>query len=422
MLLTISFILLCPIWGTFAAEDEFLPAEDQRLSARIREVIVHYRKRGTVVLPASDIPDPLPVPSMSKYVGTTPILFTNLMVNGLKNVTIDHINTNIDKMQIYVAVYVNRLVITGNYSANYWFTRVGGEFNATLLEVDASSTAEFAFRDTGEVYTTDSNLDVSFTEAIVDFNSPGLVGTLLKRIMSSSASILLEGVKPFILQQINEKVLSDINNRTKPFRESLSLNRSSTLVEQAILEGRRYVKTKGFNPYHVRDYKLKYNPFTIDISNFVLEGLSDFHKIGNVTLFMEKGTIHLGIRLATLDLKGRCRWKINFHKNLSKTGTTNFTVDHFQVRAFVRQSIDVSEHPVLQNLDLNVGKVRVDMEGTGVDMIISLFVRTLPDIIRHIIVDAIEVPVQVKIQQLLNKIDMDEAVETGLEQLDNIGL
>lgn len=63
------------------------------------------------------------------------------------------------------------------------------------------------------------------------------------------------------------------------------------------------------------------------------------------------------------------------------------------------------------------------MEGAGrFDIIVEVMVNSLPDLIRHILVDTIEEPLKYKIQQLLNKIEPHQILEKTLPELDNLGL
>lgn len=87
------------------------------------------------------------------------------------------------------------------------------------------------------------------------------------------------------------------------------------------------------------------------------------------------------------------------------------------------QSIDVSQHPVLRKLDINVGKILLDMSGLGkLDIVAETIVNTLPDLLRHIIVDATEIPIKIKAQEILDRIDVEQLVDKNLPELDRIGL
>ena len=88
-----------------------------KLSDQIRAVIRHYKKFGTVTVPdASSIPDPMSLPNIKKSFSGMEMTFTNQKVYGLSNFTIEHINTDLDKMQVsklifdvtktYINVYV----------------------------------------------------------------------------------------------------------------------------------------------------------------------------------------------------------------------------------------------------------------------------------------------------------------------------
>ncbi|XP_073994699.1 uncharacterized protein isoform X2 [Rhodnius prolixus] len=394
-----------------------------RLSEQIRAIISHYQKYGEVTVPHADIPDPMDVPNVRRSFGGSPTTFTDMKMYGLSNFTIAHVNTDLNKMQVYVLVVMKQLTIIGNYSIRSWFTRASGPFNVTLLDVETSGAAELQKSENGILQATESEMDMTFRDAIVDFKNLGMVGSLLQGVLATAAPVLFEAIKPGVLSQINTQIREDLNAKLEKIGNRLAVSGSRPPLDAAEQEARAYLLENGYDPYRLKDFSIKQSVFTVNITEFVLKGLSNFQRVGEVVLAMDEGMIQIGIHVAALDLEGRCKWGIGIGKNFRRGGFTNFTIEHIQIRAFVNQSIDVNTKPKLDNLDINVGKIKLNMEGAGrFDIIVEVMVNSLPDLIRHILVDTIEEPLKYKIQQLLNKIEPHQILEKTLPELDNLGL
>ncbi|CAH1393467.1 unnamed protein product [Nezara viridula] len=400
----------------------------EKLSDQIRAVINHYKKYGTVTVPDASVPDPMPLPKIKKSFGGFDMNFFNQKVYGLSNYSIEHVNTDLDKMQVYVAVYMNQLIILGNYSANAWFKKVAGPFNVTLRYVEASGAAALQRDALGNIQASDSEMDMTFMDSRVKFGNMGVMGTLLQGVVASAGPALFDAVKPVILKEINERVRQDVNKKIKTIGTRFTETKTTPPLELAIQEARKYVKENGYDPYELENYGVKYMPtnnsiFQVNISNLVLTGLSDFRRVGEVSLSMDAGTIQIGLHLATSKLKGKCMWSVTIGKSFKRVGHTNFTVDYVQGRGIIYQSLNITEHPTLKDIDINVGKVKVQVKGTGpFDILVEAAVNTLPDLIRHIIVDAIELPVKFAVQHMLSEVDVEEMLNKQLPELDKMGL
>lgn len=72
----------------------------ERLSDQIRAVIKHYKEYGQVTVPDARVPDPMAIPDIRKRFSGSDMTFTNTKVYGMSNFTIEHINTDLDKMQV----------------------------------------------------------------------------------------------------------------------------------------------------------------------------------------------------------------------------------------------------------------------------------------------------------------------------------
>lgn len=253
------------------------------------------------------------------------------------------------------------------------------------------------------------------------YNSLTLFILFSQSMVSSVGTFLFDSIKPYILQEVNTNMRRDVNAKIKTITSKLPSYVSP--VDLAVTEGRKYVVKMGYDPYHLRDFEYKQSILRINVSELWLKGLSQFYRVNDISLSIENNTAQIGIQLVTKRLDGSCSWTVTLGRRgkLSRTGLSNFTVEHLQIRAFVNQPLNIQHGPVLDDLDIEVGKVKLTMDGTGsLDYVIEMVVNQLPDLIRHIIVDALEEPIRNKVQSILNEINLKELVESKLPELDQL--
>ncbi|XP_046662059.1 uncharacterized protein LOC124355135 [Homalodisca vitripennis] len=393
-----------------------------KLSDQIRTVLTNYRKEGVVVLPGqSFFPDPMSMQDFKKSFSVGTIDFKNMEVFGLSNFTVEHINTDVDRMQVYILLHMKRLEILGNYTLRTFFSRAAGPFNVTLLEVDSEGVAEVQTTADGHLEATDSVMDMFTKDMKVDFKNLGFMGSMFQGAVSAVGDALFDSIKPQILERVNLVIRTDVNKKLKEL--SVKFINKISPVDLAFSEGRKYVKQNGYDPYKIRDHSFILGGLVhVNITQFSVAGLSRFYRVGNLSLSMDAGVIEVGIHVMTHELKGHCEWSGETF-GIVKSGKTNFTVDHLQVRALVTQSLDVRQKPQLRDLDLELGWVKVKMDSPmTLNLMIEGIINAFPRLIRHIIVDTLEEPLREKVQEILNKINVESVVDDNLPRLDGFGL
>lgn len=324
-------------------------------------------------------------------------------------------------LQVYILLHMKRLVILGNYTLKTFWSRAAGPFNVTLLDVDSEGVAEVANTDEGHLEATDSEMDMFTKDMRVDFKNLGFLGSVFQGAIGAVGDAIFNSLKPQILDRVNLVIRTDVNKKLKDF--SVKFINKVAPVDLAFSEGRRYAKNQGYDPYHTKDHSFLLGGLVyVNISEFVVEGLSKFYRVGNLSISMDGGTIETGVHVMTEKLTGHCNWSGQTF-GLVKYGKTNFTVDHLQVRALVTQSLDIRRKPQLKDLDLELGWVKVTMDSPmTLNMMIEGVINAFPRLIRHIIVDTLEQPLKEKIQEILDKINVESIVDENLPRLDSFGL
>ncbi|XP_050538459.1 neurofilament heavy polypeptide-like [Daktulosphaira vitifoliae] len=395
----------------------------EKLSEQIRKVLLHYQRPDPIGFPGAPIPESLSIPPMRKNFGMADMTFTNMTIHGLSKFTVERVNTDLDNMQVYVLLKIRRLYILGNYTMKTWFSRpAAGPFNVTLIDVDAEAAAALEPDADGYLQTNETEMDMQFADCNLDFKNLGFMASVFQGMISTVGSVLFDGIKPFIINEVNTNMRADINNQIKTITSKLP-KMKMPVTDMAVIEGRKYVMRMGYDPYRLTDRKIKEGPFSFTISNLTVYGLSKFRRVGEIGVSLRGHVLQLTAHVITSKIHGSLNWayELVLTKNFNRTGMTNFTIDHLQVRAVVNQSLDIREKPILHKLDIEVGNINILMDRqVPLDYVVEIAVNSLPPLLRHIIVDALEEPIKIKVQTLLNDIRVDQMVEERLPELDNL--
>lgn len=318
---------------------------------------------------------------------------------------------------------IKRMYVLGNYTLKSWFGRpAAGPFNVTLLDVEAEAAAALEPDEDGNLQATETDMDMRFKDCELDFKNLGFTATLFQGILSSVGSVMFEGIKPFIINEVNTNLRADVNAQVKTITSKLP-KLSVPVPDLAVAEGRSYVRRMGFDPYRMADRNIKEGPLNFTVNDLTVSGLSDFRRVGDIGLQVRGPVLQIAVHVITGAVNGSLDWR--YHLQLSsafqQSGVSNFTVEHIQVRAIVNQSLDIREKPVLDDLQIEMGHVAVTMDRREpIGYVLEAAVNSLPTLLRHMIVDALEDPIKMKVQELLDEVQLEKMVEERLPELDRL--
>jgi len=315
------------------------------------------------------------------------------------------------------------MYVLGNYTLRSWLSRpASGPFNVTLIVVEAAAEAALEPDADGHLQATETEMDMQFKDCELDFKNLGFAASMMQGIISSMGSVLFEGIKPFIINEVNTNLRADVNAQVKAITSKLP-KMTVPVPDLAVAEGRKYVQRMGFDPYHVEDRHIDEGPLNFTITELTVSGLSNFHRVGDIGLQIRGPVLQMALHVITGSINGSLRWsyRLGLSKTFGRTGVSNFTVDHIQVRALINQTLDIRNKPVLEKLDIEVGKIEVQMDRKEpLDYVIEIAVNSLPSLLRHIIVDALEEPIKAKAQTILDDVQVEKMVEERLPELDRM--
>lgn len=425
--LWIVVCLLVIVLQSALGEEETEDAENvttvaqKKLSDQVRAILEHYKQEDPVGIPGAPIPDPMLIPDMRHSFSVATMYFKTVHVFGLSEFRIEHIKSDLAAMQVSVGMRIDKLEILGNYTMSTWFSKSQGRFNVTLSNVYIEGLAKLEVERGGQLQAQNIDMDIVFEDIIMNFENLGFMGSLFQGIINSVGSFLFDSIKPFILSEVNTNIRGDVNKQIRALPQRFP--NSISPLDMAIAEGRQYVRDMGYDPYHFPDYNYTVGIFRIDLTHSWATGISSFYRVGNVTVTMEDNVVYVGVNIGTMRLQGKCHWEVTVGGLVSRAGSAGFSVEYIQVKVEVSQPLDTRKKPLLRELDLNVGNIQVRMDGAGtLDYVIEFVVNILPNLLRYQIVNAVEGPLKIRVQEMMDSVDIQELIEEHLSELDKTNI
>lgn len=405
-----------------AADKNVTALAEKKVSDQVRAILEHYKKDDPVGLPGAPVPDPMPIPDMRHSFSVATMQFRTVNVYGLSKFRIQHVKSDLAAMQVSVGLRIEKLEVLGNYTMSTWFSRSSGRFNVTLSNVYIEGHAKLEVERGGQLQAQNIDMDIVFQDIAMNFENLGFMGSIFQGIINSVGTFLFDSIKPFILSEVNTNIRGDVNKHIRALPQRFP--NSISPLDMALAEARRQVRDMGYDPFHFPDYNHTVGIFRVDLTHSWASGISSFYRVGNVTVTMEDNIVNVGLHVGTQRLEGRCLWEVSVGGGLlSRAGSSSFTVEYIQAKTEISQPLDTRKRAVLRELDMNVGNIQIRMDGAGtLDYVIEFVVNVLPNLLRYQIVNAIEGPIKVRVQDILDTIDIEEIIEEKLPELDNVQL
>ncbi|RLU14768.1 hypothetical protein DMN91_012655 [Ooceraea biroi] len=391
---------------------------EQRLGDQIRAFLKHYQQDDPVGLPGAPIPDPMPVPDMKHSFSIYTMNFRQINVYGLSKFRIEHVESELARMQVSVAVSIDKLDIRGLYTLASWLSRSAGDFTVELTGVNVQGIARLEVGPGGKLQAQDIDMDLTFEKIDLDFKNLGFLGSVFQGVINSVGAFIFDSIKPFILKEVNGNVKGEVNKQISQLPQYFP--NSISPFDMAIAETRKQVSQMGYDPYRLKDYSQSVGIFTVTSSHTWITGLASFYRMGNITITMEKGTMYALLDIGTQRLEGKTHWEVSVIGGvLSRAGTVSFTVEYFRVQLKLGQPLDTRKRAALEDLELELGNIQSRIHGAGtLDYLMEAMINILPNLLRYQIMDAIEGPLKRRIQEELNKIDVERLIDERIPEIE----
>ncbi|XP_063995360.1 uncharacterized protein LOC135172860 [Diachasmimorpha longicaudata] len=391
---------------------------EQRLGDHIRMILKHYQQDDPIGLPGAPIPDPMSIPELKQTITAVTMHFTNVSVYGLSKFRIANIHSELAQMQVSVELTIDILHIRGLYNAQYLWSASDGNFTVILKDVVIQGLAKLQVGIDGKLYAEDIDMDLTFGTIDMDFTNLDGIAYLFQSFVNSLGSFLFDSIKPFILKEVNTNVKGEVNKQISQLPQYFP--NSISPFDMAVAEARKQVSDMGYDPYRIKDYSQTGGIFTVTSTHTWLTGLASFYRMGNITLTMENGTVYAVVDVGTQEIEGRTHWEVSVIGGfLSRAGTVSFTVQYFRVQVKLSQPLDTRKRASLEELNLELGNIQARIHGAGtLDYLMEAGINVLPNLLRYQIMDAIEGPIKKRLQDELDKVDVEKLIHEKIPEIE----
>ncbi|XP_053680919.1 uncharacterized protein LOC128731803 isoform X2 [Anopheles nili] len=433
-LITLLWInLICLISGGAGADapkyDGPLPIEragESLLSEQLFAIIDLYKLEDPVGLPGATIPDPMPIPEIKQSFSFAKMHLRNVLAQGMSKFRIRYFHTELNSMSVQTQVSIDEIAVNGNYTMSTFFNRAEGPFTVLMKNVLTKANVSLAVDRDGTLRTKDIELDIAFDDMAMDFQNLGFMGSIFQSVVNSASNLVYDTMKPFMLSEAYTKIREEVDSRMLNFTvaQEITLPNSITPLDMAIGEMRILVRNKGLDPFLVPDYNNTAGIFGMQTMHTWITGGSSFYRYGDITVMMQNNSATLGMHVATQRIVGSTQWEVSIGRGmLSQPGRAQFTVEYIRVAVQIEQPLDLRKKIQLRDVQLELGNIQVRCDGAGtLDYVIEAAVNILPNLLRYQIMDAIENPLRMRIQEKLDCINTEALVRKFVQEYEQNGI
>lgn len=399
-------------------EKSAIAKTEMKISDYVRSILKHYKQKDPIGLPVAPIPDPMSIPPLSHSFTIGKMNMQNVLLNGLSKFRIHHINVDLQAMQCEAALTIESLIVTGNYTLSTWLSRYNGPFTVKLKNVFVQAISRLEVEQNGQLEAQEMKMDITFKHIDMNFEGLGMFASMFQGIINSVGTFVFDSIKPFVLKEANTNLRKDMNEQVHKIPQNFT--NSISPLDQILIEVRKKIRTMNYDPYKINDYNKTAGLLSVQMTNTWITGLSSIHRVGNITFGVRNNTVTVDIGVGTQKLEGSSAWEISLGAGmLSRAGLLVFTVEYLKVQVVVSQSLDTRNSPELEDIQLELGNIQVRCNGAGtLDYVVEAAVNVLPNILRYQIMDALESPIKMRVQEELNAINVEQLIEENLATLD----
>ncbi|XP_057323669.1 uncharacterized protein LOC130666574 [Microplitis mediator] len=394
---------------------------EKKLGDQIRLILKHYQQPDPIGLPGAPISDPMEIPEMKYSFSMYTMVLKSSKMYGLSKFRIEHVHSELALMQVSASLSIETIDVRGVYTLSTfssWLPGSSGNYTVKLTGVNVQALAKLQVGPDGKLNAQDIDMDLTFSNIDLDFQNLGFLGSVFQSVVNSVGVFIFDSVKPFILKEVNTNIRGELNKQISQLPQYFP--NSISPFDMAVAEARKQVSDMGYDPYRIKDYSQSVGIFTVMSSHTWLTGLASFYRMGNITLTMENGTVYAMMDVGTQEIEGKSHWEMGLIGGyLSRAGTVSFTVQYLRVQIKLSQPVDTRKRASLEELNFELGNIQTRVHGAGtLDYIIEAGVNILPNLLRYQIMDAIEGPVKRRLQDELDKVDVEKLINDKIPEIE----
>lgn len=267
----------------------------------------------------------------SMSIGT--LNFKNVKVHGLSKFRLTRVKTDVANMIVDASLTIDKLDVFGNYTLSSLFSSSKGPFTVKLKDVFVRAIATLEVEREGHLEAQEMNMDITFKSMAIDFENLGFLASMFQGVINSVGSVMFDTIKPFILGEVNTNMRNDINKQVREIPQKFP--NSITPFDQVVAEARKKVRSMGYDPYRVDDYNNSMGIFEVQMVHTWINGISSFHRVGNITFLLANNTVQADVTVGTQRLEGTSKWEMSVAGLVSRAGSVSFTLEYLQVSGFL---------------------------------------------------------------------------------------
>ncbi|XP_014206359.1 uncharacterized protein LOC106637899 [Copidosoma floridanum] len=391
---------------------------EKRLGDQIRAILKHYQQPDPIGLPGTPVPDPMDIPDLRNSISFYTIYMSKIKLFGLSRFRIEQIRSELALMQVWVSLSIESLDVRGVYVLSSLFTRSGGDFTVKLTNVSVQGLARLEVGHDGKLNAQDIDMDLTFHDIDINFENLGFLAGFFQSVINSVGTFIFDNIKPYVLKEVNTNIRGEVNKQISQLPNYFP--NSISPFDMAVAEARKQVSDMGYDPFKVNDYTQTMGMLTITSTHTWLTGLASFYRMGNITLTIENTILYAVLDIGTQEIEGRTNWEVSAIGGvLSRFGTASFTIEYFRVQLNLSQPLDTRKRSTLEELDLELGNIQVRVDGAGtIDYIIEAGINIIPNLLRNQIMDALEGTIRRRIQDELDKVDVEKLIHEKIPDIE----
>jgi len=392
------------------------PVKELSIDEKIRRIVEHFKQDDPLGIPGVPIPDPKEIPDIEKDITGAKVILTDAKMHDMSKFRIDYVRTDLKDLKVWISITFPRLRMLGRYGMSSWLTTSTGDFNITLIDVNAQGFCGLTVDPEGILQATNISLDMGFGDIKMQFDNLGFLANLLQGAVNSLGSFIFNSVKPVILGNVDSIIKGQVNSQMRSL--NYQFPDSVPPLDAALATVRSQIREKNMDPFRLPDMiRTLDNGVTLQLYNGTFKGLASIHRSGDIQVGFENNSLAVGVQMATQRLFAEFNWQMDT-KLFSPQGKFNLQIDTLDIKIAMKQSANVQKKPRLEVAQLKLGNVQARSSGAGtMDYVIEFAVNLAFNSFRGIILRAIEKPVTSIIQTELDKIDIESIVEGKLAEL-----
>lgn len=311
-------------------------------------------------------------------------------------------------------MHIDILHTSGHYKySSFMMSRVGS-YRVEIRNLLVTARANLDVQRDGKLRAQDIAMELNHESIDVNFEN---VDPLVAGFIHGAGNFIFDTAKPYMLQDAYTKARIAIDTELEKTAEDLQFPNSLPPLDMILIDIGNKIRELGLDPYRIKDYVSSDTMpfFSLALYNTWITGVSTFHRVGNITMKVANGTAVLDFEVGTKTIEGSTYWNVTVGQIISNIGRNSFSIEHISLRVVISQPLDIRKIPKLEDLQIDIGNLQLRSDGAGpVDYILEFAVNLVPNLLRYQIVEALKWPLSNKIQEELDKINLEETIKQEL--------